>query len=168
MTTPPKSEAGPAIFSECRRYRYSLTRVWAEERGYVVWIMLNPSTADENRLDNTLRRCLRYSHDWGYGGFEIVNLFAHRATDPIAMKAAPEPIGPDNDEHIMAACQRRRTRLVMVGWGAHGKHMGRGRAVLEMLDSINVPLHYLKLTTDGLPCHPLFLPSILTPKEWAS
>src|SRR5436190_22946192 len=86
-------EAGQATLSECRRYRYTLTRVWDESYPRIAWIGLNPSTADENVLDPTLRRVVRFSMDWGFGSFTMLNLFALRATDPVVMKAHFEPVG---------------------------------------------------------------------------
>lgn len=163
MTVPP-SEAGPAVFSEDRRYRYTLTRLWDPEGKRVAFIGLNPSTADERQLDPTLRRCLRFAYDWGYGRFEMVNLFAFRATDPLAMKAAPEPIGPDNNEHIKLVCGR--ADLVVACWGVHGAFKRRDRAVKAMLEEHDVNLHFLKLSKDGHPWHPLYLSSETKPKEW--
>lgn len=85
-------------FSPCRTYRYSLVHEWDRDLPRVAFIMLNPSTADENALDPTLRRCLGFARSWGYGSFEIGNVFAFRATDPKAMKAAADPFGPEAGE----------------------------------------------------------------------
>src|SRR4051794_1235729 len=101
MTTPTAMETGPAVLSDDRVYRYSLSRTWSPTKGAVTFIGLNPSTADENELDPTLRRIVGFAHAWGYGTFHMANLFAFRATDPVAMRAAPEPVGPDNDEHLL-------------------------------------------------------------------
>jgi hypothetical protein len=166
MTALPKSESGPAVFSPDRCYRYTLTRVWDPAGKKLVFIGLNPSTADEHRLDPTLRRCLRFGYDWGYGRFDMLNLFAFRATDPRAMKAAAEPIGPDNNAHIKLVCAR--ADLVVACWGTHGSFKRRDRAVKAMLEAEGIKLHYISLSRDGHPKHPLYLSSELTPREWTT
>jgi hypothetical protein len=88
-----------AVLSDCGTYRYRLGRRWAE--GPVdVWIMLNPSTADATVDDRTIRRCMEFSRRWGAGALVVGNLFALRATDPAELVRHPDPIGPDNDEHL--------------------------------------------------------------------
>ncbi|HEC24975.1 MAG TPA: DUF1643 domain-containing protein, partial [bacterium] len=89
-----------ANLSECRKYRYALWRTWDELKPCAMFIGLNPSTADETEDDPTIKRCINYSKDWGYGGLCMVNLFAFRATSPSDMRASIEPIGSDNDEWI--------------------------------------------------------------------
>ena len=69
-----------AIISECEQYRYELRRIWQPKKGLVCWVMLNPSIADANIDDPTIRRCIGYTAKWGYGGRVVVNLFALRAT----------------------------------------------------------------------------------------
>ena len=71
-----------ATFSSCRAYRYSLSRIWDKKKKLVLLIGLNPSTADEKVDDPTIRRCVNYAKNWGYGGFLMVNLFAYRTTLP--------------------------------------------------------------------------------------
>ena len=89
-----------ADFSFCGQYRYTLTRVWSLERGLVLFVGLNPSTADAERDDPTVRRCVGYARRWGFGGVLVANLFAYRATDPRDLLAVSYPIGPRNDEVI--------------------------------------------------------------------
>lgn len=163
-------ESGPAIFSECRRWRYTLTRSWLPESRLVNFVMLNPSTADEKTLDPTLRRCARYALDWGYSGFVVTNLFAWRATDPKAMKRAAlegeDVIGPKNDEWLSWIA--RHVETVVCGWGAHGKFQGRDEQVVAALRYEGIQLHWLRLNGDGAPAHPLYLPKTLTPQRWAA
>src|SRR5262249_14212908 len=93
-----------AVISDCGRYRYSLTRRWgdaAEPRA--LFVMLNPSTADAEQDDPTIRRCIGFAKAWGMGSLEVVNLYALRATDPAALLSAPDPIGPKNDTMITSA-----------------------------------------------------------------
>jgi hypothetical protein len=158
-------EGGPACFSPDRHYRYTLTRVWDGSLGTVAWICLNPSTADERRLDPTLRRVLRFTHGWGYGGFTVLNLFAIRSKDPLFMKAHPEPVGPENDRYIKQVT--KGAQLVVAGWGTHGVYRNRATEVLAMLRKEGIPVHSLKNTSGGQPCHPLYLSSELTPKPYS-
>lgn len=141
-----------AVFSPCRVWRYSLWRTWDTEKPKVLFIGLNPSTADEVQDDPTIRRCIGYAKKWGYGGYLMANIFAFRATDPKVMKASADPIGCDNDRHIMDLV--RQASLIVGAWGAHGGHMGRGRAVAGM---IGERLQCLKVTGDGHPGHPLYI-----------
>lgn len=90
----------------------------------------------------------------------MTNLFAYRATDPVVMKAAPEPVGPEND--LVLRELARKAGVVVAAWGTHGAHRGRAQAVRLMLPG----LHYLRLTKDGHPAHPLYLPASLTPAPW--
>lgn len=165
-----RSEAGPAIFSQDRRYRYSLTRVWDSDKDNVLFIGLNPSTADEHSLDPTLRRCLGFASTWGFGSFTMVNLFALRATDPLVMKLSRDPIGEtihgfqQNNVHILH--EARSAAKVIACWGAHGRHLGRGTEVRRLLQEVTIPLYVLKLNRDGSPAHPLYLPSNIQPQVW--
>lgn len=157
-------EAGPVVMSDENPplYRYTLHRRWDEPLGVVNFIMLNPSTADGNKLDATLRRCREFSRSWGYGGFAITNLFAYRARSPINMKLATDPVGPDNDAHILE--QAQQAAIVVCGWGTHGAHRGRDKVVLAMLKNNGITPHYLKLVSGTMPGHPLFLSSELRPQ----
>ena len=129
----------------------------------VAFIMLNPSTADENVLDPTLRRCMGFAGQWGYGGMEIVNLFAYRATDPSKLRQVNDPVGDENDLTIRLA--EDRNEIMVAGWGVHGTYQGRDQAVLE---NRRYPdkWHCLGLTKDGHPRHPLYLAKSLTPERW--
>ena len=89
-----------AVLSEDRVYRYALWRIWNEDRPLVMFVGLNPSTADETNDDPTLRRCMGFAESWGYGGVIMANIFAYRATDPKIMKQTEAPIGPENDEWL--------------------------------------------------------------------
>jgi hypothetical protein len=123
--------------------------------------MLNPSTADEAGPDPTVRRCLTFSAGWGYRATEVVNIFALRSTDPQALYREPDPVGPENDAHILEAATG--ADLVVCAWGARGAYLSRGRTVLEALYQVCHP-HALRLTRDGHPGHPLYLPASLEPR----
>ena len=93
-----------AVYSDCKRYRYALTRVWEPQGRRLSFVMLNPSTATEVQNDPTVERCERRARALGFGGFRVTNIFAWRDTDPRKMRAALDPIGPDNDAAILEAC----------------------------------------------------------------
>lgn len=151
-----------AVFSPCRTYRYSLWRRWgAQEQGYAMFIGLNPSTADEVENDPTVRRCIQFAKDWGYGALCMTNLFALRATDPVAMKAHQEPIGQETDAALVALA--KNAGVVVAAWGNHGSHLGRDLQVIALMPQ----LHCLKVTKAGQPWHPLYLSKVLKPKLFA-
>lgn len=158
-----------AVISECERYRYLLTRTWDSPRGArgderCLFVMLNPSTADGTENDPTIRRCIGFAMGWGFGGIEVVNLFAVRSTDPGEI-AYGETVGPLNDEHIAAAAAR--ASLIVVAWGAGPKAKGgrvamryRARLVVRMLAAYHLELFCLGMSKTGKPPqpkHPLYL-----------
>lgn len=160
-------ESQGATFDETRVYRYTLHRMWGggslSPWRTVLWIMLNPSTADEHVLDPTLRKCQGFSQRWGYDGFEVCNLFALRSTDPRALDTHPEPIGPGNDAAIAEAISR--ADLVVVGWGGDKAAKVRAADVsARLLKGLTV--HCLKRNSDGSPMHPLYVPYSTEPCEW--
>jgi hypothetical protein len=154
-----------AVFSDCGRYRYSLTRTGLFGAGTCLFLMLNPSTADAEVDDPTIRRCVGFTAAWGFNRLEVANLFAFRATDPRAMVMAQDPIGPKNDQHLLSAATR--ADRIVCAWGAHGGHMQRSAIVQRLLASAGHRLHHLGLTKDGQPKHPLYLAASTQPKEWA-
>jgi len=143
-----------AHFSKCRLYRYELWRKWSDT-GYVMFIGLNPSTADEFSDDPTVRRCIDFARSFGGGGLCMTNIFAWRDTDPKAMKRAAEPIGAENDETLMRLA--KDAKIVIAAWGVHGEHQGRAAAVLNMLCKV-CRIYCLGVTKDHHPKHPLYLP----------
>jgi len=152
-------KSGAAI-SKCGAYRYALWRTWDEEKPRVVFVCLNPSTADEKVNDPTLNKCIKYAKSWEngkYGGVLILNLFAFRATKPAIMKKAADPVGKDNDNRLKELL--KTTDLIVAAWGNHGSYLRRSEAVLEMFPDI----HYLKLNKTGEPSHPLYLKKDLKP-----
>ena len=147
-----------AIISACGQYRYRLWRVWDAGLPVLVFVMLNPSTADANCDDPTVRKCMGFAKRLGYGGIVIVNLFAYRATHPKDLKGAGWPIGPENDEHI-ARVAAAPGSTVVCAWGANARGMSRQGEVLQILRLWSAaPPIALRLTTDGVPWHPLMLP----------
>lgn len=148
-----------AQISGCGSYRYSLTRDWGPG-GYVMFIGLNPSTADATMDDPTIRRCIGYAKDWGYQKLVMTNLFAYRSTDPTIMKQSNDPIGPDNDMYLIGLAQN--SSLIVAAWGTNGSFNGRDISVRKMINN----MHYLKMTKGGHPSHPLYLSKTLKPVKW--
>ena len=146
-----------AILSKDRKYRYVLSRIWNDSEPMIMFIGLNPSTADEKEDDPTIRKCIDFAKNWGYGGFYMLNLFAFRATHPEDMFKENEPIGKDNDKYIKE--YSKKCDKVMCVWGNNGVYKNRSKEVLEMLDNA----YYLKLNQTGEPAHPLYLKSELVP-----
>ncbi len=158
------SDARGAVFDPDGAYRYRLWRTWDTALPAAAFILLNPSTADASHDDPTLRRCLGFARAWGYGGVEIVNLFAWRATDPAALRCCRDPIGPANDAAILAAVAG--APLVVAAWGNGGRRHDRAAAVLSLLDG--VPLVCLGLTGADQPRHPLYVPGATTYEPYDS
>lgn len=153
-----------ASISECGRYRYSLTRQWDKSLPCVVFVMLNPSTADATIDDPTIRRCIGFAKSWGAGTLQVVNLFGLRATDPAELWGHPDPVGPENDEHVRRAFDN--TRKVVVAWGADGSRFGilaekepRDRQMLGLMHLCGVTPWCLGTTKKGHPRHPLYVPA---------
>ena len=153
-----------AAFSRCRRWRYLLWRRWDGRKSVANFLMLNPSTADEAKLDPTCSRARAYAKRWGFGALVVTNLFAWRATEPAGMKAARDPVGPGNDDAILRTA--RESEVVICAWGNDGAHLDRAAKVAKMLRAAKVPLHVLRLNGGGEPAHPLYLPRALRPKPW--
>jgi hypothetical protein len=145
-----------ATFSPDRFYRYSLFRIWNESCPRLTYVLLNPSQADEVKDDPTIKRCVARAINGGFGGIEVVNLFAMRSTYPYSLSTAPDPIGPDNDGAIVHAA--RNATLVVCGWGKTGGLKNRADAVLALIRAAGAIPHALKLNADGSPQHPLYLP----------
>ncbi|MHA4819459.1 DUF1643 domain-containing protein [Streptomyces aculeolatus] len=159
--------AGVAVFSAepTPTYRYALTRTWGEPSGeHVVFVLLNPSTADSTDDDPTLRRIIGFARREGFAGAVVVNLFALRSTDPSALAEHPDPVGEHGDAvlDLLAAQQVP----VIAGWGASGQFAGRDAAVAEQLDAHSVRLHCLGTTKAGHPRHPLYLPAAAPLQPW--
>lgn len=162
-------EESMAVFSPCERYRYVLSRCWegkvTEAVGRLpVFLMLNPSTADEMANDPTVERCQRRAKAMGYPGLIVLNLFAFRATSPKDMRAQHDPAGPRNDE--MIETWTREAPLVICAWGNHGAHLGRSKQVKNLLREAGITLYYLEMNGTGEPKHPLYVGYEHQPKEW--
>jgi len=140
------------IFSPDRVYRYTLWRSWDmfNER-FLMTIGLNPSTADEERDDPTIRRCVGFAKAWGYGGLLMTNLFAYRSTDPDALYEVVDPVGAENLHYLRLVATQ--AGAILVAWGCHGRYMDRDRLTMQALGK---PLLCLGRTKTGEPRHPLY------------
>lgn len=164
------------VFSADRLFRYTLWREWpapepnlyytadphlayypGKHHEFLMVVGLNPSTADETKDDPTIRRCIGFAKAWGFGALCMTNLFAYRATDPRKMMGYSNPIGAENDRWLTAIA--REASLVIAAWGTKGEFLGRDSEVLKLLDN----LHCFRITTDGFPEHPLYMPADTMP-----
>ncbi|HEU4345908.1 MAG TPA: DUF1643 domain-containing protein [Candidatus Binatia bacterium] len=182
------------IFSKDRKYRYTLWRDWSEQmkdgthftedphldyypgkrETYVQFIGLNPSTADEKNDDPTVRRCIDFAKRWGFGAMCMTNAFAYRATDPKVMLAQADPVGPDNNVHLVNVA--KEAGLVVACWGNNIDGVTMPIACLGPTPvcmvigadmRINkIQLHHLGLTGLGHPKHPLYLKKTTIPTPW--
>lgn len=148
-----------AVISACGTYRYLLTRTWDRDLPSVGFIMLNPSTADANEDDPTIRRCVGFAKSWGYGGIAVRNLYALRSTDPKALRSHPHAHGPDNYLYLEAAIN---DDLLVCAWGANADPID-SRGLVDALLGWGGQPHHLGLTKAGFPRHPLYLRGDTTP-----
>jgi hypothetical protein len=157
-----------AWISECERYRYRLTREWGEG-SRILWVMLNPSTADAREDDPTVRRCISFSRAMGGGSLCVVNLYALRATDPAKLLEASQAgrVGPDNDYHIRVALQGCDS--VICAWGTHdaASFGDRDERVLDLVREERREPLVLGLTRKLKPSHPLYMPKTVRPFLWS-
>lgn len=140
------------------RYRYWLTRVWDSKKPMLGWVMLNPSTADGNVDDPTIRRCIAFAMAHGYGGIVVCNLMAFRATDPSNLPMDHEfAMGPFNLYHIGAEL---RGLDVVCAWGANPKAVGWHQIdTMKRLADSAKNIYCLGRTLRGYPKHPLYVPA---------
>ena len=157
-----------AVYSDCERYRYLLTRTWNADGRRALFIMLNPSKATEVQNDPTVERCERRARTLGFGAFRVTNIFAWRDTDPRGMRATQDPIGPGNDAAILGSVRDwiRPQDQIIAAWGTHGEHLQRGPKMEAMLRETGKPLFHLGLSKAGHPKHPLYISYSQQPQPW--
>lgn len=146
-----------AVLSDCRQYRYELRRTWGTTKPTVLFIGLNPSTADAQADDPTSRVCINYAKRWGYGAMVLGNLFAFRSTDSSVLRRIPDPVGPGNDASLKRL--QSEASLVVCAWTDVGCLQERDTAVLSFLRNP----HCLKVLKSGRPGHPLYKRADLRP-----
>lgn len=155
-----------AVFGgEKDEYRYQLKRIWEENKEIVTFILLNPSTADKHTDDNTIQNCVRLAKHNGSGGFNVVNLFAYRATNPKDLIGYEKDIltGQENDKYILNSANK--TNKIVLGWGNAVKEIekvrdyNRDKEVVQLLDKNGYKVYCADLTVKGCPKHPLYISS---------
>lgn len=186
--TPPLEAEAAASFSPCGRYRWWLQRTWQPQRPTLVFVGLNPSRADGQRDDPTLRRLLAYGRRWGFGRLEVVNLFGAVATIPAALRRFSDPVGSENEAWIRRCLGRPAAwcsealperssagaeppgpagALLWLGWGNGGAWWGRDRALQALVAEFAIRPFALGRTASGQPRHPLYCPAAMTPAPFA-
>lgn len=161
-----------ADFSPCRNWRYCLRRTWEPDKPWVLFVCLNPSTADESEDDPTIRRCIGFAREWGYGGMAIGNVYAWRSTDPRGLQDTPDPVGAEND--IWLGRLARTTHLIVCAWGTHADRSRAQRVAAILSGDLTLEgdpeprrvLNALAVNANGSPGHPLYLRSTLQPEPW--
>jgi len=153
-----------AHISDDGLYRYTLSRVWDRSKPMILWIMLNPSTADGKQDDRTIRKIGKFSDDFGFGGMWVGNLFAYRSKDPAHLinfmknhegsnkEKLEHIVGPDNDKHIKFMVSK--SKKVILGWGTNALEISSERVnvVINMFDKA----YALTMNSDNSPGHPLY------------
>jgi hypothetical protein len=148
-----------ALISPCGRYRYRLWRLWDPHLPVMVWVMLNPSTADADVDDPTIRKCIGFAKAQRHGGIFVVNLFAWRATDRTELTRVADPIGPENDAHIRWACAAPILATIVAGWGSDRFARPRATTVSVMISgAVARDIKCFRRSASGAPWHPLYLP----------
>ena len=146
-----------AILDDAREYRYALDRTWNPGFDRALFLMLNPSTADANVDDATIRRCMTFAARWDYGGIVVGNLFALRSTDPKGLLDHRDPVGSENDDHLQRLAGE--CKAVVAAWGnsASGLRLFQDRQtyVKELLRG---RMQCLGTNKDGTPKHPVRQP----------
>jgi hypothetical protein len=144
-----------AVISECGTYRYALSREFSEGKGRLLFVMLNPSTADAASDDPTIRRCAGFARQDGFSALDVANVFAFRATDPRALFRTSDPVGPENDSWLKRLAGR--ADKIILAWGNLAPK-NRADGVVRLLRGPELrPLFALRITKVGAPQHPLYV-----------
>ncbi len=155
-----------ALFGgSANEFRYRLSRRWGPGAP-VLFIMMNPSTADLEVDDPTVAKCGRLARRWGYGCLTVGNTFAYRATAQSRLAEVPDPIGPENDRHLLDMAREAAITVFAYGTPKHKMLRSRGPDVARMIRATGIEPRVLKLSKDGIPYHPLYLSEGLLPFVW--
>lgn len=150
-------------------YRWWLYRCWAAEKPLIIWLMMNPSTADHRKNDPTILKIMRYAKKWGYGGVLVLNVYAYRTSKPENLPhRMTERVGHLNDWWIdtMFRYAKRKKIPVVCAWGV--KHKERGDLVRRVAAGLGLQLQCLEVALNGEPKHPRFLSESLRPRRLKS
>ncbi|PCJ85802.1 MAG: hypothetical protein COA54_10425 [Thiotrichaceae bacterium] len=140
-----------AVISSDEKYRYALWRTWDSNLPRLMFVCLNPSTADAAKDDPTLRRCIGFAREWGFGSVCIGNLFAYRTPNPSDLKGTTNPVGNKNDLWLSKLFSESDT--VIAAWGNNGSYLSRDKEVMSSLKE----LYCLSKTKSNAPKHPLYV-----------
>ncbi|MCK5614322.1 DUF1643 domain-containing protein [Candidatus Pacearchaeota archaeon] len=157
-----------ALISDCGKYRYWLTRHFLNMGPPVktiVFVMLNPSTADAEADDPTIRRCKGFATAWGYTSLLVINLYAYRATKPSELWQVADPVGELNDGFIKSVFQNDDNKAFICAWGANAKP-DRVNVFVKIASQMSIDLQCLDVTKNGAPKHPLYIPGSTLPMQW--
>lgn len=148
-------QAASATFSPCRRWRYTLRRQWADGPE-LVFVMLNPSTADEFILDPTVTRCRDYAKREGAGGLLVLNIMSWRSTKPNGLLDVDDPVGPENHDALLR--ELPGAWMVIAAWGTHKatRLPGAQRSIEIVKSAAAGRLYCLKVSKKDQPYHPLY------------
>lgn len=156
---------GAATLSHCGLYRYDLSRWWGTNPDALVVIGLNPSTADAMQDDPTIRRCVDFAEQMGFGGLVMLNAYAYRSTDPDGLADVRDPTGPENDRYIASV-------LAGLPWAVCAwtdrVSPDRRDEVLGLFRQVGCEPRVFGLTKGGAPRHPLYLPRTARPVVWGA
>lgn len=155
----PPEQTSEANISACGLYRYALWRQWGDGP-QVVFIMLNPSTADAKQDDPTIRRCIGFARRWQYDGIRVINLFALRSTSPNVLKTYTDPEGPENYEtqKFILGRAAKMGWFVVAAWGGQGyRYKKQVKSVVELCRVLDIRLLCFDITKNGSPKHPLYV-----------
>lgn len=158
-----------ATISDCGVYRYRLERLLSGAPKVAAFIMVNPSTADAEIDDQTIRKCIGFSKANGFGRFVVGNKFAFRAKDINALRDARDPVGPDNDRHLEEIM--READVHIAAWGSLSKLpetlRKRWHDIVRMSDRLGVTLHCIGVNDDKHPKHPQMTGYAVPVTEWS-
>ena len=146
-----------AVISDCGKYRYLLRRAWDDAKPRVLYIMLNPSTADARQDDATIRSCVRLASGLGYGSMEVVNVFGWRATKPDELLTAADPCGPLNEVSVQLALAR--CDIPICAWGAWPPADAASAYIRNAIRAKRPAAFCFGKTKSGAPKHPLYIKS---------
>jgi hypothetical protein len=150
-----------ATISSCGKYRYLLTRQWDKSIKPLIIIMLNPSTADALKDDPTIRRCISFADQCGYGGISVMNLFALRSTSPKVLWSHSNPVGPENQDYL--ASHIKKDDDVLAAWGSIPHNQSQDIRVMAYLKKAKATVRCLGVTKGGYPRHPLYVANDVNP-----
>lgn len=145
-------EDNGALFSECKKHRHALWRIWDQNKPLVMFIGLNPSTANEHTDDPTIRRVKKFAADWGYGGVYMMNLFTYVTAYPEELIKCGDP------NYSVLRVMADKCEKIIFAWGSFKEAEDRGREVINMFDG-----YALVINSNGSPRHPLYVKADVVP-----